>query len=170
MSERSPVILGLDPGTAGAWARLGPSDVVDLGDLPVHRLGVARKKGLRDELDLHALRDILLQHQLAHVFIEQVNAMPKQGVTSTFRFGFACGALYGAVAALGLPLSYVRPQAWQKHHHVGPEPDAAIRRALQLYPQLAGQLARKRDNHRADALLIALYGQATLAAQRTEAA
>jgi hypothetical protein len=53
----------------------------------------------------------------------------------------------------------VQPKAWQHHHGIGPTPDAARQRAVQLYPALAPRLARKADAHRADALLIASYGQ-----------
>jgi crossover junction endodeoxyribonuclease RuvC len=54
----------------------------------------------------------------------------------------------------------VRPIDWQRHHHIGKAPDEARRRAVQLYPELHPQLARKRDHHRADALLLARYGLA----------
>ena len=46
---------------------------------------------------------MLREARVNQVVIEQVSAMPKQGVASTFRFGYACGAIYGAVVALGLP-------------------------------------------------------------------
>jgi crossover junction endodeoxyribonuclease RuvC len=96
------------------------------------------------------------------VVIEQVAAMPRQGVTSTFRFGYACGAIYGLVAAMHLPVSFVTPQRWQQHHRIGRGPDDAVRRAVQLYPALHEHLKLRRDHHRADAVLIASYGLSIL--------
>jgi crossover junction endodeoxyribonuclease RuvC len=84
--------------------------------------------------------------------------MPKQGISSTARFTYACGALYGAVVALGLPVSFVTPQRWQRHHRIGKGPDDAVRRVLQLYPALHESLRLKKEHHRADAVLIASYG------------
>jgi crossover junction endodeoxyribonuclease RuvC len=76
-----------------------------------------------------------------------------------YRFGEAAGAVYGLIVGLGLPVSFATPQQWQKHHGVGASPDAARQRAVQLYSDLAPQLARKRAQHRADALLLACYGR-----------
>lgn len=152
------LILAFDPGVAGAFAALeGDDPFVD--DVPVHTTQHGRSAKIRNELDLHELRDVIDWHNVKHVFIERVAARPGQGVTSMFRFGEACGAIYGLVVGVGRPVTFVRPQAWQKHHGVGSSPDAARQRCVQLYPMLAPMLARKRDQHRADALLLACYGR-----------
>jgi crossover junction endodeoxyribonuclease RuvC len=88
--------------------------------------------------------------------------MPKQGVTSMFRFGYAAGAIAGLVAGLQLPCSFVLPRAWQRAAGVGPSPDQARQRAAQLYPEVAPRLSRKRDGGRADAILIARHGMQVL--------
>ena len=75
-----------------------------------------------------------------------------------FRFGEAAGAIYGLLVGMNLPVTFVRPQQWQRFHQVGAAPDAARQRAMQLYPALASFLARKRNHHRADALLLGHYG------------
>jgi crossover junction endodeoxyribonuclease RuvC len=163
------LILAIDPGTVGAYAALGPDGVVELDDLPVHQIGRAGTKALRAELSLHALCAILQRLKPQHVFIEWAGPRPREGTSSSWRFAYACGSLYGAVAALGLPCTFVQPKAWQRHHGIGSAPDAAIRRALQLYPHLVDRLTRKRDNHRADAVLIAAFGQHTLRPERAAA-
>ena len=154
------LILGVDPGTAGAYALLDDSGVVDVGDLPVHQVQRSRGGKQRAELDLHALQlslQMLIKRQpIAHVFIEAAAARPGQGVVSMFRFGYAAGAIYGLVVGLGLPVTLVRPQEWQRG--IGPSADAARQRAVQLYPAIADRLQLKRDGHRADAVLIADYG------------
>ena len=158
------MILAIDPGITGAYALL--SDTVLVDDLPVHQAQHGSSAKVRAELDLHSFRGLLAGHAIAHCFIERVSARPGQGVTSMFRFGQSAGALYGLLVGLQLPISFVQPQEWQKHHQVGASPDAARQRAVQLYPDLAPLLARKRDQHRADALLLACYGRSTLSTTR----
>ena len=153
-----PLVLAFDPGLTGAFALVGyQSTLVD--DLPVHQTQHGRSGKKRGELDLHALREELHQRPILHVFIERVAARPGQGVTSMFRFGEASGALYGLMVGLMFPVTFVTPQEWQKHHRVGASPDAARQRCCQLYPDLVASFARKRDNHSADALLLASYGR-----------
>lgn len=156
------MILAIDPGIAGAFCLVG--DTVQVGDLPVHAAQHGRAAKVRSELDLHALRELLVGQVVTHCFLEQVAARPGQGVTSMFRFGQSSGALYGLVVGLGLPVTFVRPQQWQKYHGIGASPDAARQRAVQLFPALTSMLSRKRDQHRADALLLAEYGRYLLAA------
>jgi crossover junction endodeoxyribonuclease RuvC len=164
------IICGIDPGLNGAVAILDDSGGVSSAlDLPVHIVGTARGKR-RAELDIHKIAALLRGMLIDHVFIEQVSAMPKQGVTGVFRFGYSAGVLEGIVVTLGLPLTFVRPQAWQRHHGIRGGADEARRRCLQLYPSIGEQLRRVKDCHRADAILIAAYGLATLTSQENRAA
>jgi crossover junction endodeoxyribonuclease RuvC len=154
-------ILGIDPGTQGGFAIIdGGGAIVELDDLPIHL--VRTRKSTKAELDLHTLAVILCGHSPGHAYLEQVGSRPNQGIVSTGRFMYAAGSLYGLVVALGIPVSFVRPVDWQRHHRIGGAPDEAIRRALQLYPQEHSKLARKRDHNRADALMLALYGLAQI--------
>jgi crossover junction endodeoxyribonuclease RuvC len=168
------LILGIYPGITGAYVALnnsdpsGPAVPAAIGDLPV--LTVSHGRGSRGELDVTSLFNLIQNLNPDHVFVEEVHAMPKQGVTSTFRFGWSCGASYTAVVALGRPLTLVRPIDWQRHHRVGKGPDDARRRAVELFPQDAKSFARKKDNHRADAILIAMFGRYMLAQSQPKAA
>jgi hypothetical protein len=132
-------------------------------DLPVHEAQHGRRAKVRRELDLNGFHRALATHAITHAFIEQVSAMPKQGVTGVFRFGYAAGALYGVLVAHAVPVTFILPQEWQRYHRVGAASDAARQRAVQLYPDLAPRLSRKCDHDRADALLIAHYGRHRLA-------
>jgi crossover junction endodeoxyribonuclease RuvC len=156
------VILGVDPGLSGAYAILHGPSIVALDHLPVFKTQHGASAKVRAELDLHRLKATIASFAVTHAFIERVAARPGQGVTSMFRFGEACGAIAGLLVGLGVPITYVRPQQWQKHHGIGPSPDAARQRAVQLYPEAATLLARAKDGHRADALLLAAYGQAVV--------
>jgi len=79
-----------------------------------------------------------------------------------FRFGEAAGSIVGLLVGLGIRLTFVTPQAWQRHHGVGPSPDAARQRVVQLYPGIADRFCMKRASNLADALLIAEYGRRSL--------
>lgn len=162
------IIAGIDPGLSGAIAVLEdarPQDLV-LFDLPSFRVSTSTSKArTRGELDMGQLIQFLRETAPAidHVFIERVSAHPGQGVTSMFRFGYACGAIHMAVAACELPHTFVTPQSWQKTQGVGPGPDVARQRAASLYPTHVQSFQRKLDQHRADAVLIARHGLMLLA-------
>lgn len=158
------VILGIDPGLSGALAWVGFSGLsdpilLDAADMPT--VSVVSGKSKRQELNLQALSD-LMQHPAIPfpdaVWIEKVNAMPGQGVTSMFRFGQAFGAAAGVAAGLGLPTKYVRPQEWQKPFGIrGGDKDRSRLIASQLFPKRADLFKRKKDNGRSDAALIATF-------------
>jgi crossover junction endodeoxyribonuclease RuvC len=153
-------VLAVDPGMTGALAILDGSDVLLLEDLPTHMISAGRK-ALRPELDLHQLHAMLAEHApYAHAYIERVAARPGQGVTGVFRFGQSFGAILGVITAMGIAMTLVQPRDWQRWAGCGPAPDAARQRAAQLFPGSAERLSRKKDNHRADALLLAGFGQA----------
>jgi crossover junction endodeoxyribonuclease RuvC len=148
------IVAGVDPGLSGAVAVLTEAEVIGVYDMPLHNV-VTGRKGKRAELDLAGLRAILTGHRIDHVVIEKVSAMPKQGVTGMFRFGYCAGAVAGMVAALGLAHTFLIPRVWQKLVGCAVSGgDAARQRAVQLYPGIAGELRRKRDGGRGAAVLI----------------
>lgn len=90
--------------------------------------------------------------------------MPGQGVSSMFAFGRAVGVLEGALGAHKIPYSRIPPQEWQRGMRVRGGKDGARERAMALFPAKAGDFARKKDDGRADAALLAAYGEHQLAA------
>lgn len=145
------MIIGIDPGARAGAVALVRDGFAEVHDLPVFDAG---------EVDVIALADILSGDSATHVWIEKVGAMPKQGVSSTWKFAKAVGAIEAAVSLSGIPFSHITPAKWKAHFRLAREKDAARQRAIQLFPKLAAQLARKKDEHRAEALLIAAYGKA----------
>ena len=96
------------------------------------------------------------------VVVEQVNAMPGQGVTSMFNFGQSFGVIKGICAALKLPIHFVRPAKWKKHFNlIKTNKDASRTKVIESYPEISSKLHRKKDSNRADAILIALYFDST---------
>ena len=92
------------------------------------------------------------------VIIEQVSAMPGQGVTSMFNFGQSFGILKGICSAMQLPMFFVRPAKWKKYFNlINSEKDASRTRAIEIFPYFSTQLSKKKDNNKADAILIASF-------------
>ena len=92
------------------------------------------------------------------VVIEQVSAMPGQGVTSMFNFGQSYGILKGICSAMQLPMQFVRPAKWKKYFNlINSEKDASRTKAIEIFPYFSGQLSRKKDSNKADAILIASF-------------
>lgn len=157
-------ILGVDPGLSGACVVYAPQFSVKSGmrwnviDLPTIGEGSQRR------INAPALRDFITKFTPDHAFVESVAAMPKQGVSSGFRFGRATGAIDAVIACCGVPISYVHSIRWKKHHGLkGPDKEQSRMRALQLAPELSIFLERKKDHGRAEAALLALYGAHCLA-------
>ncbi len=92
------------------------------------------------------------------VVIEQVSAMPGQGVTSMFNFGQSFGILKGICSAMQLPIYFVRPAKWKKYFNlINSEKDASRTRAIEIFPYFSLNLSKKKDSNKADAILIASY-------------
>ena len=92
------------------------------------------------------------------MIVEQVSAMPGQGVTSMFNFGQTFGSIKGICAALNLPIFYVRPAKWKKHFElINSSKDASRTKVIEMYPSISTRLSRKKDVNKADAILIARY-------------
>ena len=93
------------------------------------------------------------------MFIENVHARPGQGVTGMFSLGVSLGSVLGVIAALRLPYTLINPGQWKRRAGLTGKPkDASRARALQLHPELAERLSRKKDHGRAEAVLIARFG------------
>jgi len=141
------LFLGIDPGQKGAIAIINSAgSICRLNDWPGNEVEAARI--IRSELDAN--------WQLVAA-LEKVSAMPKQGVTSMFKFGTSYGMWKGILAALQIPFKEVRPQMWQKGVVSKAQDKAPVMAAAaRLFPgaELYGPRGGKKDG-RADALLIA---------------
>jgi len=140
-------IIGIDPGKLGGIAILwnnGDYDAVKMPDTE------------RDTYDA-IMRAKRLSDRPSNVFayIEDVHAMPKQGVSSTFKFGRGLGLLRGFLIASGIPFERVSPMRWQKYLGCLTKGDKNVTKAKaqELFPDL------KITHAIADSLLIAEYGR-----------
>lgn len=168
------MILGIDPGLDGAFALIRDNGAVeDIWDMPTLELG--GKKATKRDYDEHGIasRLRLIAPHIAIAGVERLGAFPgareRQTLgsvaTSNFRLGLCAGILRGQLAALGIRFELVAPQSWKAALMKGmpKEKSASILRAKQLFPDAAGMLTRKKDDGRADAILIAEYVRRMLA-------
>lgn len=150
------IIFSVDPGFSGAWAVIVDGKATIVGDMPV------AGDGPRKRVSANVLAGYMRDARPELCVVEMVSAMPKQGVSSTFRFGMGYGAVLATAAIVGVPLELVTPQVWKKFHRLtGLDKEASRQKALDLAPGLTDSLARRRDDGRAEAILIGLYGAAT---------
>ena len=152
----SRLIIGIDPGFTGAIATLFPDGPVLISDMPV--LPNAKGKTELNHPRLLTEMRASLNGRTGTVWLERVGTMPRQGISSAFRFGQQLGAIEMAAAACEHELRYVTPAVWKAYFGLSSDKGVARGYAMKRFPQLADQLARVKDDGRAEALLIALYG------------
>ena len=150
-------IIGIDPGLSGAIAILENNKVLKIFEMPVMSEGKKNKRQLNSAQLVKLIKDNISENDEVSVVVEQVNAMPGQGVTSMFNFGQTFGAIKGICAALGLPIFFVRPSKWKKHFElINSSKDSSRTKAIEMYPSLSDDLAKK-DVNKSDAILIARF-------------
>tara|TARA_B100001248_G_C27391710_1_gene462789 strand:- start:2158 stop:2649 length:492 start_codon:yes stop_codon:yes gene_type:complete len=151
-------IVGIDPGLSGAIAILEDRKVLNVYDMPVMAEGKKNKRQINSAQLVNLLREHTKSSDESAVIVEQVNAMPGQGVTSMFNFGQTFGAIKGVCAALSLPIFFVRPSKWKKHFElINSSKDSSRTKVIEMYPSLSSQLAKKKDVNKSDAILIAKF-------------
>ena len=151
-------IIGIDPGLNGAIAILKDNKVLSLHDMPVMAEGKKNKRQINSAQIVNIIKENTKLSEEIVVVVEQVNAMPGQGVTSMFNFGQTFGAIKGICAALNLPISFVRPSKWKKYFElINSSKDSSRTKAIEMYPILSNQLSKKKDVNKSDAVLIARF-------------
>jgi len=150
--------LGIDPGISGALAVLDKGGaIVQIFDMPTleYVSGKSKKQRVNPQAICAELR--LFKDRQVEGMIEQVNAMPGQGVTSMFSFGRSLGILEGTLAGIDIPYTLVIPQVWKKAMGANASKDGAREMAMRLWPSKSELFKRKKDDGRAEAALLALY-------------
>ena len=154
------LIIGIDPGISGAICFFEDGQVKEIIDMPVMAEGKKNKRQVNGPQIFNeiSLRINKFQKKEIIVVIEQVSAMPGQGVTSMFNFGQSFGVLKGICSAMQLSLHFVRPAKWKKYFGlIKTEKDASRTKVIEIFPYISSLLSRKKDSNKADAILIASY-------------
>ena len=153
------LIIGIDPGISGSICFFKDGRILEVIEMPVMTEGKKNKKQVNGaQIYNEFLKRINKKEDEIRVVIEQVSAMPGQGVTSMFNFGQSFGILKGICSAMQLPMFFVRPTKWKKYFNlINSQKDASRTRAIEIFPYFSTQLSKKRDSNKADAILIASF-------------
>ena len=154
------LIIGIDPGISGSICFFQDGKIIDVVEMPTMTEGKKNKKQVNGSQIFNEISDRIrkLDKKDIKVIIEQVSAMPGQGVTSMFNFGQSFGILKGICSAMQLPMYFVRPAKWKKYFNlINSEKDASRTKAIEIFPYFSSHLSKKKDSNKADAILIASF-------------
>ncbi len=152
------IIIGIDPGISGAICVLKNGKIEELHEMPTMIDGKKNKRQVNGAEITNIFQKELTNNQEITVVIEQVSAMPGQGVTSMFNFGQSFGVLKGICAALKIPVHFVRPMKWKKYFNlIKTNKDASRTRVIETFPYISSRISKKKDSNKADAILIARF-------------
>ncbi len=148
-------IIGIDPGISGALGFLQDDGTLQcVLDMPVVKLGTGSEIDVVNLLNLISMKILLWE---CRAIVETQSPQPSQGVVASFRMGRNFGQLCAVLDVLGIPWSEVRPAKWKKAMGVTKDKSSSIVLARRLWPD--APLTRKKDDGRAEALLIAEWGR-----------
>ena len=154
------LIIGVDPGISGAICFFENGRIMDVVEMPTMTEGKKNKRQVNGSQIYNEISKRInkIEKQNIRVIIEQVSAMPGQGVTSMFNFGQSFGILKGICSAMRLPMFFVRPAKWKKYFNlINSEKDASRTKAIEKFPYFSSQLSKKKDSNKAEAILIASF-------------
>ena len=153
------LIIGIDPGISGSICFFENGKILEVIEMPTMIDGKKNKRQVNgSQIYNEILKKTNNSKNNIRVIIEQVSAMPGQGVTSMFNFGQSFGILKGICSAMQLPMYFVRPAKWKKYFGlINSEKDASRTKAIEMFPYFSSQLSKKKDSNKADAILIASF-------------
>ena len=154
------LIIGIDPGISGAICFFEDGEGKEIIDMPVMADGKKNKRQINGPQVYNEILKRINKFQKKDIIvvIEQVSAMPGQGVTSMFNFGQSFGVLKGICSAMQLSMFFIRPAKWKKYFGlIKTEKDASRTKVIEIFPYISSQLSRKKDSNKADAVLIASF-------------
>ena len=154
------LIIAIDPGINGAICFFQNGEVKDVLEMPTMAEGKKNKRQVNGHQMYNELSFRIKEYKTENinVIVEQVSAMPGQGVTSMFNFGQSFGVIKGICAAMQLPIFFIRPTKWKKYFElINTQKDASRTKAIQMFPKISSILSKKKDSNKADAILIASF-------------
>ena len=154
------LIIGIDPGISGSICFFQDGKIIDVIEMPTMTEGKKNKRQVNGAQIFNEVSKRIdnMDKKDIKIIIEQVSAMPGQGVTSMFNFGQSFGILKGICSAMQLPMYFVRPAKWKKYFNlINSEKDASRTKAIEIFPYFSSNLSKKKDSNKADAILIASF-------------
>ena len=153
-------IIGIDPGISGAICFFEQGEVKDIIEMPSMADGKKNKRQINGPQIFNEIESRIKDKSKTNisVVVEQVSAMPGQGVTSMFNFGQSFGVVKGICSAMQLSMHFVRPAKWKKYFGlIKSEKDASRTKVIEIFPYISSKLSKKKDSNKADAVLIASF-------------
>ena len=154
------IYIGIDPGKNGGIAVIGYENKLEQNKRKIDVYVYQDDILIKLVKDFAYFRNVLKEESIC--YLEQVHAMPKQGVSSTFNFGMNFGFIQGVLKAYGIPYELVTPQKWKKEFSCTSDKNTSIEVCKRLFPGVnlkATERCRKDHDGMAEALLIAEYGR-----------
>ena len=154
------LIIGIDPGISGSICFFEDGKIIDVVEMPTMTEGKKNKRQVNGSQIFNEISQRIhkSENREIRVIIEQVSAMPGQGVTSMFNFGQSFGILKGICSSMQLPMYFVRPVKWKKYFNlINSQKDASRTKAIEIFPYFSRQLSKKKDSNKADAILISSF-------------
>ena len=154
------LIIGIDPGISGSICFFQDGKIIDVIEMPTMAEGKKNKRQVNGAQIFNEVSKRIknMDKKDIKIIIEQVSAMPGQGVTSMFNFGQSFGILKGICSAMQLPMYFIRPAKWKKYFNlINSEKDASRTKAIEIFPYFSSNLSKKKDSNKADAILIASF-------------
>jgi crossover junction endodeoxyribonuclease RuvC len=152
------MIIGIDPGFTGAIAFLADTRSLEIYDMPTHLI-MGRKQVDGEELAFLLGEIRKGRHKIQYAAVEDVSAMPEQGVTSTFRFGYSAGIVMGVLQALEIKVLRVKPSVWKPALGLSSDKKKSLALARKRFPQYKAYFKRAMDDGRAEAALLAHFAR-----------
>ena len=154
------IIIVIDPGISGSICFFEDGKILDVIEMPTMIEGKKNKKQVNGSQIYNEILSVINKSQQKdiRVVIENVSAMPGQGVTSMFNFGQSFGVLKGIFSAMQIPMDFISPVKWKKYYNlINTQKDSSRTKAIEFFPYISSKLSRKKDANKADAILIASF-------------
>ena len=154
------MIIGIDPGISGSICFFQDGIIKDVIEMPTMTDGKKNKRQVNGAQIFNEISERINKFDKKNikVVIEQVSAMPGQGVTSMFNFGQSFGVLKGIFSAMQIPMDFISPVKWKKYFNlINTQKDSSRTKAIEFFPYISSKLSRKKDANKADAILIASF-------------
>lgn len=143
------VYMGIDPGKNGGIAFLIQTDYED----------TVLAYPFSEDILIDKINELCMKHHIECV-VEDVHAMPHQGVVSMFNFGKNFGFIQGCLRSFEIDFKLVSPIKWKKELNVTSDKHTSIARCKELFPDvnlLKNKRCRKEHDGMAEAVLLAEY-------------
>jgi hypothetical protein len=137
--------IGIDPGKTGAIAVVdGDEMTVRVFDMPGT---IEEKRAILSKIG-----------SVRCAWIEKPFFPRMIGIKNAVTIAQAYGEMKACLFYAGVPTNEIQPAGWKKHFGLSSDKDASRAYASSVFPDQAHLWARKKDDGRAEAALIAYYG------------